>query len=239
MRFRVIGFLFVLVAGSATASLAAPDGGTISGKVSYKGNLSKFKPVDMSKEPECVKMHSGHPLFPETVVGGPGNSLQNVVVYISGGPAETSTPPTRPALFDQKDCHYTTHVLALRAGQEISISNSDPFSHNIHPLAKINREWNRIQPPGTPPFSYSYENEEFIPVKCNIHPWMQGYFVVHKTSHFAVTGEDGTFRLPNLPPGKYTVTAWQESYGTQRQEVTVAGGETQTVDFVFDSKPVQ
>ena len=137
MRFRVIGFLFVLVAGSATASLAAPDGGTISGKVSYKGNLSKFKPVDMSKEPGVrSKMHSGHPLFPETVVGGPGNSLQNVVVYISGGPAETSTPPTRPALFDQKDCHYTTHVLALRAGQEISISNSDPFSHNIHPLPR-------------------------------------------------------------------------------------------------------
>ncbi len=236
MRLVMMAGVFLWVAGSPAASLAAPDGATISGKVSFRGTLSKFKPVDMSKEPECVKMHAAHPLFPETVVSGPGNSLENVVVYISNGPAESGIQPARPALFDQKDCHYTTHVLALRAGQEISISNSDPFSHNIHPLAKINREWNRIQPPGTPPFSYSYEKEEFIPVKCNIHPWMQGYFVVLKTSHFAVTGEDGTFRLPNLPPGKYTVTAWQEAYGTQKQEVTVSGGESQTVDFVFESK---
>ena len=128
-------------------------------------------------------------------------------------------------------------MLAVHTGQEISISNSDPFSHNIHPLAKINREWNRIQPPGTPPFSYSYEKEEFIPVKCNIHPWMQGYFVVLKTSHFAVTGEDGTFRL--------RISAWKihgdGMAGSVRNTKTGShgrGGESQTVDFVFESKPL-
>jgi plastocyanin len=231
-------FLAVSFALAIPATLsAAPDGATVAGKVSYKGSALKLKPVDMAKQPECVKIHANHPLLPETVVTGGGNTLQNVVVYISAGPADNAPAPTRPALFDQKDCHYTTHVLALSAGQEFSISNSDPFSHNIHPIAKINREWNRIQPAGTPPFSYSYENEEFIPVKCNIHPWMQGYFVVLKTSHFALTGEDGSFRLPDLPAGKYTVTAWQESLGTKSQDVTVSGGETQTVNFVFEGKP--
>ena len=237
MRLAAMVLLFLLVTGSPSILSAAPDGATISGKVTYKGSLTKFKPVDMSKEPECVKLHAGHPLLPETVASGGGNTLQNVVVYISAGPLDNSPSPLRTAVFDQKDCHYATHVLALRTGQEIIISNSDPISHNIHPLAKINREWNRIQPPGTPPFSYSYESEEFIPVKCNIHPWMQGYFVVLKSSHFAVTGEDGSFRLPDLPPGKYTVTAWQETYGTQKQEITVSGGETQTVNFVFETKP--
>jgi hypothetical protein len=66
-----------------------------------------------------------------------------------------------------------------------SRSNDDPVAHNIHPIAKVNRDWSRLEPPGTPSFSYSYEKEEIIPVKCNIHPWMQGYFVVLKTSHFA------------------------------------------------------
>jgi plastocyanin len=159
----------------------------------------------MFKEPECVKMHA-KALMTEKVVAGPGNTLRNVVVYISAGAPDTSAVPTTAVSFNQQGCQYTTHVLAFRVGQEVRISNSDPFSHNIHPIARINREWNRIQPPGTPPFSYSYENEEFIPVKCNIHSWMQAYFVVLKTGHFAVTGDDGRFTLPNLPAGRYTVT---------------------------------
>jgi plastocyanin len=163
--------------------------------------------------------------------------LGNVVVYISGGPIDQAPAPSSAVVYDQQGCHYSTHVLAFRVGQEVKISNSDPFSHNIHPLAKINREWNKLQPPGTPPFSYAYDSEEFIHVKCNIHPWMHGYFAVLRTSHFAVTGDDGRFTLPNLPPGHYTVTAWHETYGTQVQEVTITGGESETINFVFVAKP--
>jgi hypothetical protein len=129
-------------------------------------------------------------------------------------------------------------VLALRVGQEVKISNSDPLSHNIHPLAKVNREWNKIQPPGTPPFSYAYDNPEFIPVKCNIHPWMHGYFAVLNTSFFAVTGDDGHFELPELPPGHYTLTAWHEQLGTQTRDISIGpGGESQNVNFTFSYKP--
>jgi hypothetical protein len=218
-------------------AIPSPAGGTVSGKVTFTGTPAKAKPLDLSKEPACVKMHSADPLMPENVVTGPGNTLRNVVVYISIGAPDTTSAPANPAAFEQHGCHYTTHVLALRVGQEIKISNNDPISHNIHPLAKINREWNRIQPPNTPPFSYAYDKEEFIPVKCNIHSWMRGYFVVLNTSHFAVTGEDGRFSLPELPPGRYTVTAWHETFGTQSREITIASGESQTINFVFAAKP--
>lgn len=213
-----------------------PETGSISGKITFTGMAAKPRPLDTSKEPECAKVHP-EKFLSDDVVTGPGNTLENVVVYISAGAPETSAAPSSPVIFEQKGCHYTTHVLALRTGQDVSITNDDPFSHNIHPLAKINREWNRIQLPGTPPFSYSYENEEIIPVKCNIHSWMKAYFVVLKTSHFAVTGEDGEFKLPDLPPGSYTVTAWHEVYGTQTREISVAGGETRSVNFVFQAKP--
>jgi uncharacterized protein (DUF2141 family) len=65
---------------------------------------------------------------------------------------------------------------------------------------------------------------------------MRGHFAVLKNSHYAVTGGDGEFKLPNLPPGKYTVTAWQESYGEQSKDVTISGNETQTVNFSFKVK---
>jgi plastocyanin len=215
---------------------AGPDGGTLAGIVTFKGTQLKTKPLDLAKEPACGKMHEGDPLMDETVVTGRGNGLANVVVYISSGETDASAAPAGSVNFKQQGCRYATHVLGVRAGQEIKIINSDPIAHNIHPLAKVNRDWSRIQPPGTPPFSYSYEKEEFIPVKCNIHPWMQGYFVVLKTSHFAVTAEDGVFRLPDLPPGKYTVTAWHESLGTQTKEIAVTDGGTTSIYFAFPAK---
>jgi hypothetical protein len=215
---------------------AGPNSGIVSGKVTYTGTPAKPEPINMSKQPECAKLYP-QPLMTEKVVTGPGNTLQNVVVYISAGASDVSPVPATPASFDQQNCRYTTHVLAFRVGQDVSISNSDPWSHNIHPIPRINREWNKLQPPTTPPFSYSYDKEEFIPVKCNIHAWMLAYFVVLKTSHFAVTREDGRFSLPDLPPGKYIISAWHEVYGTKSQEITVADGQSVTVDFVFQAKP--
>jgi len=217
-------------------AMAGSSSGVITGRVSFTGTPPKPDAINMSKQPECVKLYP-KALMTEKVVAGPGNTLQNVVVYISAGESEVSPVPATPVNFDQQNCRYTTHVLPFRVGQDVSISNSDPFSHNIHPLAKINREWNRIQPAGTPAFSYSYDKEEFVTVKCNIHSWMQAYFVVLKTSHFAVTGQDGQFRLPDLPPGKYTVTAWHETYGTQKQEVTIIGGESRALNFNFQARP--
>ena len=229
--------LYVLATLVFPVQLLPAPGATISGKATLSGAPPRPKPLDLTKEPRCVLMHASNPLYPENVVTGPDNSLRNVVVYISSGLSnEPSTPPP-PAVFDQQGCHYATHVLAVRVGQEIQISNSDPFSHNIHPLARVNREWNKMQLPGTPSFSYAYDHDEIIPIKCNIHPWMQGYFVVLKTSHFAVTGQDGRFTLPGLPPGHYVITAWHEAYGTQTKEITITGDAPLALDFTFSAKP--
>src|ERR1700674_2360867 len=136
---------------------AGPSRGVIIGRVTYAGTPAKPEPINMSKQPECVKLYS-KPLMTEKVVTGAANTLRNVVVYISAGAPDDATRPVAPAGFDQQNCRYTTHVLAFRVGQEVKISNNDPFSHNIHPLARINREWNKIQLPGTPAFTYSYDN---------------------------------------------------------------------------------
>ena len=74
-------------------------------------------------------------------------------------------------------------------------------------------------------------------MKCNIHPWMHGNFAVLKNSHYSVSDESGAFTLANLPPGKYTISAWQESYGEMTQEVTISGSESKTITFVFKAKP--
>jgi plastocyanin len=208
--------------------------GTISGKVTYTGAPVKQKPIDMSKEPSCAKQHAT-PVTTETVVTGAGNTLENVVVYISAG-ADDANAPSQAVTFTQKGCQYLPHVLAMHTGQELQVVNDDQTSHNIHPLAKVNREWNKSQPPGSPAIQDKFDQPEFISVKCNIHPWMHGWFVVLKTNHYSISKDDGGFSLPNLPPGKYTVTAWHEDYGTQTQDVTITGNETKAIDFSFKAK---
>ena len=233
MKHVVIAGLAMLVVSAA--AYAGPSGGTISGKVTYEGAPAKMKPIDMSVEPSCAKMYAAPPLA-ETVVTGAGNSLENVVVYVSAG-APNDAAPSNAATFTQKGCRYIPHLLALQVNQELKITNEDQTVHNIHPQPKRNREWNKSQPPGAPPIRESYEQAEFIPVKCNVHPWMHGTLAVMSNSHYAVTGAGGSFSLPNLPPGKYTITAWHESYGQQSQEVTISGSETKTINFVFKAKP--
>jgi plastocyanin len=234
---RKSGYLAGLLALAVCAIVvhAGPSGGTVSGKVTYEGTPAKQKPIDMSKEPSCAKQHAT-PIVTETVVTGPNNALDNVVVYVSAG-APDEGAPSRAVKFDQKGCQYIPHVLAFQVNQTLQIANDDQTSHNIHPLPKVNREWNKSQPPGTPPIEEKYDKPEFIPVKCNIHPWMHGNFAVMKNSHYAVTADGGSFSLANLPPGKYTITAWHESYGDQSQEVTISGSETKPINFVFKAKP--
>ena len=210
--------------------------GTVTGKITYTGTPAHQKPIDMSKEPSCAKQHAT-PITTESVVTGSGNTLENVVVYVSSGAPDDGKVPTTAVEFTQKGCQYLPHVLVMQAGQELKILNDDQTSHNIHPLAKVNTEWNKSQPPGTPPIVTKWDKPEFISVKCNVHPWMHGEFAVLKTNHYDVSKDGGQFSLKDLPPGKYTLTAWQEDYGTQTADVTITGNETKTVNFTFTAKP--
>jgi plastocyanin len=174
--------------------------GTISGKVTYTGKPPQPKTIDMSSEPGCAKEYSTPPVM-ETIVTGANNVLQNVVVFISAG-APDDKAPAQPVMLSQKGCRYAPHVAAVVTGQEMKILNDDQTTHNVHPLAKENREWNRSQPPGAPPLTVKFDKPEFIPVKCNVHPWMRGYIVVLNTSKYAVTGTDGTFVLTKSASGQ-------------------------------------
>lgn len=230
----VLAALTVLAAGARGGRLERAA--TITGSVTFTGTPPKMRPIDMSKEPTCASQHTT-PILTETVVTGPGSAVQYAVVYISAGEATPAAASTTAVRYEQKGCQYVPHIAVLQPGQPLEIYNDDKTSHNIHPLAKVNAEWNKSQPPGAPPIHASYDKPEFIAVKCNVHPWMHGYFAVVATSHVAVTGNDGKFSLAGLPPGTYTVTAWHERFGTQSKQVTVSEGGSGTADFSFKALP--
>lgn len=238
----VLTALTLVCAGSLLLSrkVSAAGSGSITGSVKLNGTAPHMKGIDMSKDPYCAKQHENNPPKMENVVVGSGGGLQNVVLYITTGlpGAEASNVPSEQPKFDQKGCMYSPHVLAVDATQKFEVTTSDQTTHNIHPLpapGSGNIGWNKSQPPGAPPIVTDWKAPEAIPVKCNIHPWMHGWHVVVK-GPYAITDDNGNYTIKNVPPGTYTVTAWQEEYGTQTQNVTVAAGAPAKADFTFKAK---
>lgn len=238
MRFKCASVTTCAVAALSTLIVlvwANPANTQISvkGVVRFEGTPPKGTRIDMSQDPLCAKAHSTPATTEEFVVGAKGG-VANVVVYVSDGlTSHDFQPPPEPAVLEQKGCQYMPHVLAIQANQKVNIVNSDETTHNIHPTPANNREWNMTQPHGVP-LERSFAREEVaLPVKCNVHPWMKGYIAVFKHPYFSVTDKDGSFELKGLPPGTYTISAWQEKLGTQAQKVTVTGEKAETVDFTF------
>lgn len=212
---------------------AADSSVSVKGVVKFEGVPPKPSRIDTSQDPLCAKERST-PLTTEDIVVGSGGGLANVVVYVSDGLTTHDFPtPQQPAVLEQKGCQYRPHVLALQANQTLNIVNSDETTHNIHPTPSNNREFNMTQPHGMP-LEHTFAREEVaIPVKCNVHPWMKGYIAVLKHPYFAVTDKSGAFELKGLPPGTYTVSAWQEKLGTMTQKVVISADKAESVDFTF------
>jgi plastocyanin len=227
----------IVRAGSSPISTSSTTGkATVRGTVKFEGIAPKAAPINMAADPICAKQHPS-PVLSQDVVADANGGLQNVVVFIGDGLGDRMfDTPSQPAVIQQKGCIYQPHVLAMQTNQKLDVVNGDSTTHNIHPMPKNNREWNKSQPPRVPIEETFAREEVAIPVKCNVHPWMHGYIAVFKHPYFVVTGKDGSFTLSNLPPGNYTIEAWHEKLGTATQKITVGANETKAVDFVFRPK---
>ncbi|MGH9698150.1 MAG: carboxypeptidase regulatory-like domain-containing protein [Candidatus Acidiferrales bacterium] len=232
---------FALKPNPASAAPPAPvadsaSAGTITGRVVLDGPAPAPRMIDMSGEPACRAAHPAPVAFPEVEMGDHG-ALADVVVYIKSGLAsESFSAPETPVSLDQKGCMYSPHVVALMTNQTLLIANSDSTVHNVHLLSRLNRPWNKSEPSGVPPLRESFSLPELaMPLVCNVHPWMRGFIFVFANPYFQVTSRSGEFTLRNLPPGTYTLEAWQEKFGMLDQTVTLGPHESKSVSFVFHS----
>jgi plastocyanin len=232
-RLRLAAALVALSVWPGVAIAAS----SITGTVTFTGKAPTLKPLSMDADPACAKKHSG-PVPNEMLLLGNGNTMGNIMVYVSKGvPAGKTWPaPKNPAVLDQKGCQYIPHVQGIMVGQAYKILNSDGVLHNVHALPKINRGFNRPMPATVKEASATFDKPEaMFQIKCDVHPWMSAFVGAFNHPFFSVTGADGKFTISGLDPGTYEITAWHERLGTQTASVTVGATDKKTQDFKFAS----
>jgi len=227
----------VAAAGSRDEITVNPaTAATIKGTVKFSGTPPKSRPIDFGADPVCKGLHTER-VFEEKVVVNPNDTLRYAFVRVTKGlPSGKFTPPTAPAVIDQKGCMYTPHVFGMMTGQTLIIRNSDNTNHNIHGYPKKNEGFNFGQTTAGMEEKRVFKYAETIPVKCDRHGWMEGFIHVMTHPYFSTSDESGAFEIKNLPPGSYTIEAWHESLGTKTSEVTVGPSETKTLEFTFAAK---
>ncbi len=209
------------------------NGGTISGKITFSGTAPARAPINVTKDKEVCGA-TEH--LSDLLIVGAGNAIKNVIVSlveIEKGKAIVA-PSSNPKL-DQNGCVFTPHVICVTAGTTIDILNSDSVTHNVHTYPEENTAVNKAQPPSLKVISIETEFGEEDPMKvsCDYHGWMSSWVGIFEHPYFAVTGDDGSFTIDNIPAGAYEVKAWQEDLGELVKTVGVKAGETTTENFEF------
>jgi len=200
--------------------------GTIKGEVKYTGKA----PAPVIHKTGKFKKVCGSEILEESLILE-NQKVKNVVVWLEGKHAKKLKSEPGSYTIDQKKCSYSPHVLAMPQGSELKILTSDPINHNIHTYSFDNDPINIMFLPNQD-YTQEMEEPEVIKVSCDLHSWMVAYIVVTPNSYFAMTQNNGTFEIKNVPPGKYTLKLWHESLGEESRKIEVGKGDTRE-DFSF------
>ena len=153
--------------------------------------------------------------------GNAANDLGNAVVYIEGRGPRASARQQVDMSLDARQ--FRPRVIVVPQGTTVSFPNLDAFNHNVFSSDSGNvfdlglygrnqSERHRFSRPG------------LVRVYCNIHPRMGGFVVVRDNAWFAQPAADGSFTIPNVPPGTYTLHIWHERAGETSQPIIVPAG---------------
>jgi len=167
---------------------------------------------------------------------GEASNADTVVWLTNMRTKETASPGPTVRLL-QKDKRFKPHVLVVTVGTAIEFPNQDPFFHDVFSIYH-----------GKPFDLGLYESGAVRKVRftqmgvsyifCNIHPDMSAEVIALATPHFALTGRDGSFQIPNVPAGVYRMEIWHE-LATQAElnslshEVEITAGDNALVTMTI------
>ncbi len=185
------------------------DGGVLTGSVKVVGAPPRLDPIPIRRD----RAVCGEKTEPEVLVVDPSRGVRGAVILVEG--VARGKRPAREVVLDNTRCRFAPHVSVVMQSGAIKVRNSDPVLHDSHGLwdGKITAFNVALPSRGREvPITRYLKKPGVIEVRCDAHTHMQAWLVVHDSPYFAVSDEEGHFRIDGIPPGKYTVTMWHEGY---------------------------
>lgn len=210
--------------------IAVTDGGSVSGTVKAAGNVPEPEKVEISKDTSVC----GTEKVLEDITVGSGGELAHAVVWLADIKSGKAWDNGSQGSVDQVNCHYVPHVQVLKPGATLEVKNSDAILHNIHAYDGDETLFNIAQPIKDQTTNKELNASGPVHLKCDVHSWMSAWVFMADTPYFAVTGEDGTFDLGDVPPGTYTLKVWHGKLGESSAEVTVEAGAEAMADLTIE-----
>lgn len=231
---RVVGLGLVLLLASlllpgspATGyqAIAVTNGGTIQGKVTFTGTPPPPRKIIPTKDKEVCGGIRDEP----RILLGPDKSVEGSFVYLKTvEKGKAWEKPAKPPVIDNKDCRFVPRVQVIPKA-DLAIRNSDPVLHNTHGFFGKLTAFNVALPNQSQTVTRPIRRTGIMRVECDAHGWMLAWIYVADNPYYAVTGKDGAFTIKDLPPGQYTLVAWQEYTEEVETPVTVKANETATI----------
>lgn len=195
-RGRLWATLLVALVGTP-GIVGAPPTGTIRGRVEIRR-----VPPPPERRPTVAELGMPPPRhLPDR---------RRSVVYLESAPLGAfEHPEPRRAVMDQRNESFSPHVLAVTVGTVVDFLNSDPTYHNVFSLSRT-KSFDLGRYPTGHSKAVRFDRPGIVRVFCDIHSHMSAFILVFGHRFFAVTDEDGQFRIDGVPPGTYQVRVWHE-----------------------------
>jgi hypothetical protein len=215
--------------GDAAASSSGGAPGKLVGTIKFSGTAPVLAPKATkgnAKDPAVCAKDADIP--DESLLVGDGGGLQHVFIYLDKAPTGGTAENPAIEVFDQKACLFTSHSFLAIAGVEFEVKNSDAAAHNVHTFPQLGAVQNfGMEPNSATTMSFNKAERAPIQIKCDIHPWMEGWALILDHPYMAKTDASGNFELPELPGGTYNVRIWHERGAKngqlERAKVTIDG----------------
>jgi hypothetical protein len=235
----------VLGPASAYDTVVVTDGAVLRGTVTFQGTAPEPKEFELRRYPDQVFCGAlsdgdGHRFLKEVNVGQ-GSGLKDVVVVVEG--VQSGKPFTfTNAQVEANVCQFLPFVTVVSDKRQLTVTNRDPVSHDVQGYAydqdgvDIVLHRPSLKATGTTNIVHLVKGRKVFTMQCGTHPYMQNWGYAIDNPYYAVTDQDGTFSIGELPPGTYNVKAWHPILGVQERELTVEPNDTATLDVRFDAK---